>query len=96
MKALFYYLFGILSVLLCEIHIFNSYADIYLDDYYIELLYNVYPTQLIYINTIVSVLWSIFAIIFVFMLGRGTNHEKREPLLIKKEERQDRGEETYE
>ena len=96
MKALFYYLFGILSALLCGIHVFNSYADIYLDDYYVELLYNVYPTQLIYINTIVSVLWSIFAIIFVFMLGRSTNHEKREPLLIKEEERQDRGEETYE
>lgn len=95
MKSLFYYLFGIITALYAFVILFDLYAPIYLDDYYLDILYTKYAKEWYYGNIIVSSISLFFTLVWVYILGKGTNHEKREPLLIKEEERQDRGEETY-
>ena len=85
MKSLFYYLFGIISALYAFVVCFDLYAPIYLDDYYLDILYNNYAKEWYYTNVTISSISILFVLIWVFTLGKGTNHEKREPLLINKE-----------
>lgn len=85
MKSLFYYLFGLFTALTLIVILFNNYADLYLDDYYIDLLYHDYKYIYLWFNTSITSIWIFLVLAFVYMLGRGTNHEKREPLLINKE-----------
>ena len=42
MKSLFYFLFGIIIALYAFVICFDLYAPIYLDDYYIDILYTNY------------------------------------------------------
>ena len=85
MKSLFYYLFGIISALYAFVVCFDLYAPIYLDDYYLGILYNNYAKEWYYTNVTISSISILFVLIWTFTLGKGTNHEKREPLLINKE-----------
>ena len=86
MKSLFYYLFGIMTALYAFIVLFDLYAPVYLDDYYIDTLVRNYAQEWHYINLTIAAITSLFAIIWIYNLGKGTNHEKKEPLLINKEE----------
>lgn len=86
MKQLFYFLFGITIALYAFMICFDLYAPIYLDDYYLDILYTKYAKEWYYGNIIVSSISLFFALVWVYTLGKGTNHEKREPLLINKEE----------
>lgn len=85
MKSLFYYLFGLFTALTLIVILFNNYADFYLDGYYIDLLYRDYKYIYLWFNTSITSIWIFLVLTFVYMLGRGTNHEKKEPLLINKE-----------
>ena len=86
MKSLFYYLFGIMTVLYAFIVLFDLYAPVFLDDYYIDTLVQNYAQEWYYTNLTVSAVTIFFVIVWIYNLGRGTNHEKKEPLLINKEE----------
>lgn len=86
MKALFYYLFGWFSALYAFVILFNVYAPEFMDDYWLDYLAVNHPNAWYYGSLIISTILILFVLIFVYNLGKGTNHEKREPLLIKKEE----------
>ena len=86
MKPLFYYLFGIMTVLYAFVILFNLYAPVYLDDYYMDMLMQNYAQEWYYTNISVSAIAIFFVLIWVYNMGRGTNHEKKEQLLINKEE----------
>lgn len=88
MKSLFYYLFGIATMLYAFVVLFDLWAPIYLDDYYLDVLATTYSKEWYYSNLTVAAIMFIFIIIWVFILGKGTSHEKKEKLLIndKKEE----------
>ena len=86
MKPLFYYLFGIMTALYAFVILFDLCAPVYLDDYYIDMLMQNYAQEWYYTNLTVSAVTIFFVIIWIYNLGRGANHEKKEPLLIKEEE----------
>ena len=86
MKSLFYYLFGLFTTIIVFILFFNNYADLYLDDYYVELLYNTYKKDWFWMNISITTIWIMFVLIFVYSLGKETNHEKKEKLLIENKE----------
>lgn len=86
MKALFYYFFGIISALYLFVIMFDKYAPVYLDDYYVDSLVLNYSKEWYYSNITVSSIAILFIIVWIYRLGKSANHEKREPLLINKEE----------
>lgn len=86
MKPLFYYLFGIMTALYAFVILFDLYAPVYLDDYYMDMLVQNYAQEWYYTNLAVSAVAIFFTIVWIYNLGRDTNHEKKEPLLINKEE----------
>lgn len=86
MKSLFYFLFGIIIALYAFVVCFDLYAPVYLDNYYLDILYTKYAKEWYYGNIIVSSVFLFFTLVWVYMLGKGTNHEKKEPLFINKKE----------
>lgn len=86
MKSLFYFLFGIIIALYAFVVCFDLYAPVYLDNYYLDILYTKYAKEWYYGNIIVSSVFLFFTLVWVYMLGKGTNHEKKEPLLTNKKE----------
>ena len=86
MKSLFYFLFGIILALYAFIILFDLYGPIYLDDYYMDKLTVNYATEWYYANISVSIISILFSIIWIYNLGKSTNHEKKEPLLTKEKE----------
>ena len=86
MKPLFYFIFGIITALYAGIILFDLYAPVYLDDYYVDTLMQNYAQEWYYTNLIASAIVICFIIIWIYNIGEGTNHEKKEPLLINKEE----------
>lgn len=85
MKSLFYFLFGIMIALYAFVILFDLYAPVYLDNYYMDKLAVDYATEWYYTNISISIVSILFSIIWIYNLGKGTNHEK-EPLLTNKEE----------
>ena len=86
MKSLFYYLFGIMTALYAFVIIFYLYAPVYFDEYYMDMLMQNYAQEWYYTNISVSAITIFFVLVWVYNMGRGTSHEKKEPLLINKEE----------
>lgn len=86
MKTLFYYLFGWISALYAFTILFNLYGQEFIDDYWLDYMAVNYPKVWYYGSLTVATILIIFVLIFVFNLGKGTNHERRESSLIKKEE----------
>jgi hypothetical protein len=86
MKNVFYYFFGIITALYAFVILFNLSAPVYLDDYYMDMLTQNYAQEWYYTNLAVSAVTIFFVLVWVYNMGRGTNHEKKEPLLINKEE----------
>ena len=85
MKPLFYYLFGIITALYAFVILFDLCAPVYLDNYYMDMLMQSYAQEWYYTNLAVSAITIFFVLVWVYNMGRGTNHEK-EPLLTNKEE----------
>lgn len=86
MKSLFYFLFGIIVALYAFVILFDVCGPIYLDDYYMDKLVTNYSNEWYYTNLSISAIALFFTIVWIYNLGRGTSHEKKEPLLINKEE----------
>ena len=86
MKSLFFYLFGIITALYAFVIAFNLYAPELMDDYWLDYVAIHYPNLWYYGSLTTAIVFILFLIIFVYNLGKGTNHEKREPLLIKSKE----------
>ena len=86
MKSLFYYVFGIVTALLASLITFKLCYREFLDDYYIEMLHQHYWDVYLAIASGISILFLVLTWSWMYNLGKGTNHEKREPLLINKSE----------
>ena len=86
MKALFYYLFGIITMLMVSLMLFNKYHVEYLDDYYINLLHTQYFDIYKIINKVLAVITIIYISAFAFRLGKGIEEKTKEPLLFNKDE----------
>ena len=85
MKPTFYFLFGIIIALYAFMVLFDVCGPIYLDDYYMDKLVTNYSNEWYYTNLSISAITLFFTIVWIYNLGRGTNHEKKEPLLTNKE-----------
>lgn len=59
MKILVYCLWGLCAVIVMLAILFNHYAEFYLDDYHIGLLFNEYNKEWAYINVIITSVWLI-------------------------------------
>ena len=68
MKVLFYCLWGLSSVILLLALLFNHYAEFYLNDYYVELLFREYSKQWAYLNVGITSIWLIFSWIGINIL----------------------------
>ena len=68
MKVLFYFLWGLSSVILLFALLFNHYAEFYLNDYYVDLLFREYSKQWAYINVGITSIWFIFSWIGINLL----------------------------
>ena len=61
MKVLFYCLWGLSSAILLLALLFNHYAEFYLNDCYVDLLFREYSKQWAYINVIITSIWLILS-----------------------------------
>ena len=68
MKVLFYCLWGLSSGILLFALLFNHYAEFYLDDCYVDLLFCEYSKQWAYTNVILTSIWLSFSWIGVHLL----------------------------
>ena len=68
MKVLFYFLWGLSSVILLLDLLFNHYAEFYLNDYYVDLLFREYSKQWAYLNVGITSIWLIFSWIGIRLL----------------------------
>ena len=77
MKSLFYFLFGIVCALFSFAVLFADYSATIMDDFYLELLHNVYEQEYYYFNIIVSTLFISFVMVWGYNLGSGTKEKER-------------------
>ena len=68
MKVLFYCLWGLSSVILLLALLFNHYAEFYLNDCHMDLLFNEYSKQWAYINAGITTIWLIFSGLGIHLL----------------------------
>ena len=68
MKVLFYCLWGLSSGILLFALLFNHYAEFYLDDCCVDLLFREYSKQWAYTNATITTIWLIFSWIGVHLL----------------------------
>lgn len=85
MKSLFFYLFGIITALYAFVLLFNAYAPEFMDDYWLDYIAKHYSKVWYYGSFTIAFILILFTIIFVYNLGKGTSHGKKE-LLFKKED----------
>lgn len=65
MKALFYFLFGIVCSLFAFVMLFDAYAPVYFDDYYLDIMYTKYAKHWWYGTIIMSAVFYTFIIIWL-------------------------------
>lgn len=78
---IFHFIYGFISALTLIALIFNNYADMILDDYYVEKLYNDYYDYWNGFNLTMNCLFAICSIIWIYIQGLEAAKE-----LTKKEE----------
>ena len=84
MKNVFYYFFGIITALYTFAVLFALYAPEFIDDYWLDILYDKYAQEWYYFNITIGAIMILCLIIWAYNLGRGVIEPKeKEPLLIK-------------
>ena len=68
MKVLFYFIWGLSSVILLFALLFNHYAEFYLNDYYVDLLFCEYSKQWAYTNVGITIIWLLFSWIGAYLI----------------------------
>lgn len=86
MKKLFYYLYGIITVLFVCAITFNQYCDEIIDSYYLDQLYTTYANEWNCTNTVISTLMIFFTLTWVYSLGKNANESINNKSIIKNEE----------
>lgn len=86
MRALFYYLFGIITALFGFVITFKLCYKEVVDDYYIQLLHQQYMDEYLAISAGITSIFLVCTWVFIYNLGKGTNNDKREPLFKKEDE----------
>lgn len=81
MMKLFHFIYGFISALTLIALLSNNYADMFLDDYYVEKLYNDYYNYWNGFILTTNCLFTICSIIWIYMQGLAAAKE-----LTKKEE----------
>ena len=59
MKILYYFIWGVWSIIILLAILFNHYAEFYLDPYRTELLFNEYSKQWAITNAFITIIWAI-------------------------------------
>lgn len=80
---IFHFIYGFISAITLIALLFNNYADVVLDDYYVEKLYHDWYNYWNGFNLTTNCLFAICSIIWVYTQGLNA---AKEPLLINKEE----------
>ena len=57
MKVLFYFLWGVCTISVLLAILFNHYAEFYLNDSYVDALFNEYTKQWAYTNVGITFIW---------------------------------------
>ena len=73
MKVLFYCLWGLASGILLFALLFNHYAEFYLNDYYVDLLFREYSKQWAYFNAGITTIWLLFSWIGTYLIIKEDN-----------------------
>lgn len=71
---LFYYLYGVISMLFIFMLLFDLYGPIYIDDYYMDILHIKYHDEWWYTNVGISTLVLMFSIIFLCLPDKKNNY----------------------
>ena len=75
MKMIFYCLWGVWSIIILMAILFNHYAEFYLADEYVNLLFNEYSKLWAYINVGITIIWLIFSWIGLHLLYKSKRRE---------------------
>lgn len=81
----FYYIFGFMTALFIFSILFNLNCEEFIDDYWLNILYNHYAQEWFYTDLTIGALQIMCTIIWIYNLGKSANELSKEPL-IKKEE----------
>lgn len=84
MKALGYFLYGIITALAFVMFTFNQTMEIVLDDYYVDLFYGEWQTYWSITSITIAILYGISSVIWIYNQGKGAN--EHETLLTNKKE----------
>lgn len=71
MKFLFYSLWMLSTVVILITILFNHYAEFYLHESALDMLFNQYSKQWAYFNANITIIWSLLTCIGMFRIGRG-------------------------
>ena len=77
----FYFIFGIITTILVCMMLFTYHFHVYLDDYYLDLIFTKYykPWKYVYVGT--AILFYICTMIAIYNIG--IKNSIKEPLIIK-------------
>ena len=75
MKAVFYCLWGLSSVIILLAILFNHYAEFNLSVEEVDLLFNEYSKQWAYINVGITIVWLIFSWIGLHLIYKSNRRE---------------------
>ena len=68
MKFLFYCIWGIISIVELLSILFNHYAEFYLDEHYVHLLFHEYSKPWAYTNMGITTVWLLFTWMGLYLL----------------------------
>lgn len=74
MKILFYFIWGLSSLIILLAMVFNHYAEFYLEPYRVELLFNEYTKQWALTNAAITLVWVVLTWIGLHLI-----YKKDEP-----------------
>ena len=77
MKILYYFIWGVWSIIILLAILFNHYAEFYLEPYRIELLFNEYSKQWAITNAAITLVW-----VALTWMGIHLIYKKDEPSIL--------------
>lgn len=77
----FYYTFGFMTALFIFSILFNLYCEEFIDDYWLNVLYNNYAQEWYYTTLTIGALEIIYITTWIYNLGKNAKESSKESLL---------------